>query len=220
MKRLLALIMTFFFAMNNNVAFQASDNSVYAPESYFRIEGNEAPDYRYMYENYTNIQTTGKCLGQSLNVSTGTSLLQVEENGIKGPYKYWFDSSDHSMKVEGLSAFGNTYTFEGTAYIVAPQDCIVETTSSDGGGHSMKLTTTDGKYTIYVQGMERWFCCRRRSTPDGVDPAEYTWIHTINTYGYKIPRGYMIGIATQGTTVTVERANGVSISTMTEFYKE
>ena len=216
MKRLLALIMTFFFAMNNNVAFQASDNSVYSPESYFRIEGNEAPDYRYMYENYTNIQTTGKCLGQSMNASAGIKPLHVSDTG---PYKYWFDGSDTEMdeKGTGLSAFGDTYTFKDTAYIIAPQDCVVETRSSDGGGHSMKLTTTDGQYTIYVQGMERWFCCRRRSTPDGVDPAEYTWIHTINTYGYKIQRGYLIGIATEGTTVHVEKADGTSIS-MTEFY--
>lgn len=216
MKRLLSLLLTFFFALSNNVGFQASDNKPYTPESYYRVEGNEQPDYRYMYENYTNIQTSGKCIGTSMTLTSSSQLVKVED-GVN--YKYWFDNSEKDTVTDAfLGSFDNEYTFENYAYIVAPQACTVKTKTSDGGGHSMLLATSDGKYNILVQGMERWFCDRRRSTPDGIDPAEYTWVHTVNVEGYTIPKGYLIGIATEGTTVTVQGADGTTIS-LTDFYK-
>lgn len=215
MKRLLSLILTFFFALNNNVAFQASDAKPFAPESYYRVEGNEEPDYRYMYENYTNLQTSGKCISTSTNLSNNATLV-VLDDAIN--LKYWFVSGKTDIDENFLDNIGEEYTFEKNAYIVAPQACIVQTKTSDGGGHSMLLATSDGKYKIYVQGMERWFCDRRRSTPDGIDPMDYTWVHTANVEGYTIPKGYMIGVADEGTTVTIVTADGAA-ATMTEFYK-
>lgn len=215
MKRLLALIMTFLFAASNNVSYQTSDYSVYTPESYYRIEGNEAPDYRYMFENYTMLQSDGKCVGSSTDLRDKAQTIHLSENSA---FMYWFDSNATSApSADDLKAMAASYSYAEGGYIICPRDLVVKTKGSDGGGHIMDLVSTDGKWKVHIAGMERWFCCRRRTIPDGQEPADYTWLHTTDTYEYKIPRGYMIGVALQGTTITVSKADGTAV-TMMDFY--
>lgn len=218
MKRLLALIMTFFFALNNNVSFQASDNSVYAPDNYYRIEGNESPDYRYIYENYTELQASGKCIGTSVNIAQSATDVHLTEYSS---HLYWWDTTCEEEITEGyLNSLGNTYTFESRANIVAPRDCKVLTTVDDGGGHLLDLVTTDGKYEIHIANMERLFCDRKRTLADDEDPLKANWNHTVSIKGYVVKKGCMLGISAEGTTVTVKAVDKTNDSTMTGFYKQ
>jgi len=211
--------MTFLFALNNNVSFQASDNTVYSPNSYYRIEGNEAPDYRYIYENYTELQASGKCIGKSVSiVNSQVRQIQLTEDSS---YLYWWSKSGSDVVDKAyLDTLGDSYQFSGRENIVAPRDCKVLTKPSDGGGHCIDLVTTDGKYSIHISGMERLFCDRKRTAPDGEDIMTHNWNHTVSIEGYVIRKGYLIGIATDETTVTVKAEKAGLPSTMTGFYSQ
>lgn len=219
MKRLLALIMTFLFALNNNVSYQASDNSVYTPDSFYKVEGNEAPDYRYIYENYTELQASGKCIGTSVTIARSSDgLIQLTPDSS---YLYWWDSlSNEQIDKAYLDSLGDSYEFSVRSYIVAPRDCKVLTKPNDGGGHCIDLVTTDGKYSVHISDMERLFCDRKRTVPDGEDVMTHNWNHTVSIEGYVIRKGCLVGIATEGTTVTVKAKKSNLDSTMTGFYSQ
>lgn len=219
MKRLLALIMTFLFALNNNVSFQASDNSVYSPDSYYKVEGNEAPDYRYIYDNYTELQASGKCIGRSISVvGSDTRQIHLTEDSS---YLYWWSTlGTAKISKTYLDTLGDSFQFSYRTNIVAPRDCKVLTKPSDGGGHCIDLVTTDGKYSIHISGMERLFCDRKRSAPEGEDIMTHNWNHTVSIEGYVIRKGCLVGIATDETTVTVKAEKDGLPSTMTGFYSQ
>lgn len=217
MKRILSMILAVLFSISNNVDYQTNSDMAFVPDGYFTIEENDPPDYRYLTQNYSNLTSSGNCVGKSASRQSA-ALIHMSE---LASYKYWFDYSDKDATEATVTSLGddNSYIFSGDTDIVAPQALIVKTKSTDGGGHSMLLETTDGLYTIYVENMERWFCCRNRALPDDVDPMSYTWTHTSNVYGYTIPGGYMIGRATSGTTISIYNANGKPVSIAT-FYEK
>lgn len=211
------MLISLFFSISNNVDYQANSNEAFIPDSYFVLEGNEAPDYRYMYQNFDMTTSSGICLASSASRQSA-ELVHLTENGA---YKHWVSYNDTGPIDNAYFADlvdTNSYYFTEPTDIVAPQACIVKTKSTDGGGHSMLLETTDGRYTLYFTGMERWFCCRSRSVPDGVDPKNYTWVHTCNVYGKTIPQGYLIGRAVEGTSFTIQDSSGRTVS-LEEFYK-
>lgn len=219
MKRLLALIMTFLFALNNNVSYQASDYSVYAPDSYYKVEGNEPPDYRYIYENYTDLQASGKCIGTSVTIaSSSKDLVHISD---EASYLYWWSTlGSKNVDKAYLDGLGDSFTFEYRTNIIAPRDCKVLTKPSDGGGHCIDLITTDGKYSVHISDMERLFCDRKRTVPDDEDIMTHNWNHTVSIEGYVIRKGCLIGIATEGTTVTVKAEKEGLDSSMTGFYSQ
>lgn len=213
------MVLTFLFALNNNVSFQASDNSVYSPDSYYRIEGNEAPDYRYIYENYTELQASGKCIGTSVTIANSKEyLIQLTPTSS---YLYWWSTLGVDEIDEAyLDSLGDTFQFSERTNIVAPRDCKVTTKPSDGGGHCIDMVTTDGKYSIHITGMERLFCDRKRTVPEGEDIMAHNWNHTVSIEGYVIRKGCLVGIATDETTVTVKALKKGLSSTMTGFYSQ
>lgn len=214
MKRILSMILAVLFSISNNVDYQTNSDMVFVPDGYYTIEENEPPDYRYLTQNYSSLTSSGNCVGKSARRQRGALIHMTELSN----YKYWFDYSDADADEAYVTGLGDasSYTFTCEADIIAPQSLIVKTKSTDGGGHSMLLESTDGKYTIYVENMERWFCCRNRQLPPDVDPSTYTWTHTCNVYGYTIPGGYLIGRAVEGTTVTV-MSGGRAVS-LADFY--
>ena len=216
MKRLLAMIMALMFSMSNNVDYQTNADEPFNPAGYYMVEGNEAPDYRYITQNYSSLTSSGTCLAKSTSREHSV-IVKLSE---LGPSKYWVDYS-HNEPIDA-SFFdemngATSYTFSGTADIVAPQACIVKTKSTDGGGHSMLLETTDGHYQLYISNMERWFCCRNRTLPPDADPSTYTWTHTANVHGYTIPAGYLIGKAQEGTVIEFRGATNGNVS-IKDFY--
>ena len=212
MKRLLALILALAFSITNNVDFQASGETHYSRDSYYKIAEGDAPDYRYLTRNYSNLTSSGNCVGKPLQLSRAVSL-HLDSMGI---YRYWLDysmtSDDISEDDVRAMTSAQEYTFTEETWIVAPQKCVVETKSTDGGGHYMRITTADGKWTFVIENMERWFCCRNRSVDADADVMNTSWTHTVNVAGSTIPGGYGIGRAVDGTTFTVLDSTGRVVS--------
>lgn len=188
MKRILAMLIALVVSTFSGTKYIASDENTYFQKSYYVIEDtNVRPSYRDLYNgNCADIKEL--CL---------TSTTQAPRATLKGNNGYYWLSSTESS--EGASALGDTLTCTQDGVLIAPFNCLVVTDASgSAGGTFMTLESTDGKYTITVEGMERWFCCRNRELPeDGV------WQHTDKhkSKTITVKKGYIIGNHKEGTLV-------------------
>lgn len=216
MKKLIAVIMAVLFSAFNNVDYVPEEYVPYDVDSYYKVAEGDAPDYRNITRNYSDLSTGGKCYHSTIDVKDWNNDTYIMYD--RSIARWWIDYDHPEVSADEISGMSNsTYTFYGRTYIVVPQMCTVQTKSTDANGHSMKLETCDGKWIFYIEGMERWFCCRDRVLDEDIDPLTYTWVHTSNVYGLKLFGGQMIGISAPGTTFTVYDAKGNKVS-LAEFY--
>lgn len=211
MKRLLSMVLALAFSILNNVDYSTNADVVFTPDGYYKIEEGEAPDYRYLTKNYSDLSSGGTCIGVSSSRESAVLIHMSEMSN----HKYWLDYSDMTVTedvIETEHSSTDGYTFNKLTDIVAPQKCIVKSSSTGGDGHVMDLTTADGKYNFHITGMERWFCCRNKRLSADEDPMQVKWTHTVNIQDTAIPAGYLIGKATDGTRVAITDAAGRPVS--------
>lgn len=215
MKRILAMLMTVFFSIQNNVGIQFSADNVFVVDSWYTIQENSQPDYRQLYTHGVQLTSADNCTKSTRNAK---NLVQIASDSSPGLSAYWIAEGDGSMSINDVPDEG-TYTWDKTGEIIAPLNCIVSSTATSGGGHSMRLDTVAGDYTFVIENMERWYCCRYRKS-SGVDENgnEVPWIHTVDIGGSLIKAGQLVGMAKEGTTVKVYNTKTGAMTSLQSFY--
>ena len=204
MKRFLAMLIALSTSLLNNTEYIASDENTYFTEDYYTVSDEyQPPSYRELYNgNCVDLEST--CVTNSVIV---TGAKAFGNNGY-----YWLSDVDIA---DTTKTSESTYTFTGDGIIVAPFNCTVITDAQgSANGTYMVLVSTDGKYTITLENMERWFCCRNRTAP-----ADGAWVHTDKhkSGSVTISKGYYIGKSKQGTTAILsdtESKTNISWSTI------
>lgn len=216
MKRLLAMLLSLFLAVSNNIEYQAQGDMEFAYGSYYTIDEGTAPDYRNLYgtnpvasKEVSCHPTTFKGSGKFVTYSDNNQHLQ----GV------WIENRT-PMRYSALPD-GSSYTFESEGYILMPFTGVLRTSSATSTGHTMVLSVEVGntEYRIDIQNMERWWCCLGKIEPDDVDVlGNPVWTHTCGELlDTQIRQGYVLGNAKEGTTVTIAKSDG-SAATWAEFY--
>lgn len=216
MKRILALLLSLFTAITNNIDYQAQGDMPYQDDVYYTIDEGSAPDYRDLYG--TN--------------PVGSADVSCHPRTFKGSGEYltYSDGKQHTRGVwivnrEGMNfdslPDSSSYTFENDVYIIMPFTGVLRTSSKTSTGHTMILSISlDGQeYRIDIQNMERWWCCLGKDKPDAQDAlGNSVWVHTCGELlDTQIRQGYVLGMAQAGTTVNVALSDGTPV-TWKEFY--
>ncbi len=210
MKRLLAMILTVFFSIQNNVGIQFSGDTSFVVDSWYKIPEATAPDYRQLYSSGIQLTSADNC---TPSTRVAQNAVQVDSENTIGVSAYWFAESEDELYISDITDEVE-YTWSEAGEIIAPLNCTVVTPSTSGGGHSMRLDTVSGDYTFVFENMERWFCCRYRK--DNAENAQ--WSHTLDVSGTTIKAGQLIGFAQKGTTVKVYNTKTGNIVSIKSFY--
>lgn len=216
MKRLLAMLMSLFLSIFNNVDYQAQGDMQFVSEGYYTIDEGTAPDYRDLYGTNPVASKEVSCHPTTFKGSGKQVTYKDENTHIHG---YWVVNRE-GMSYDKLPD-GDTYTFENEGYIIMPYTGVLRTSSATSTGRVMVLSVEVGgvSYRLDIQNMERWWCCLGKLEPDDTDIlSNPTWVHTCGELlDTQIRQGYVLGNAQEGTTITIAKSDG-SAATWKEFY--
>lgn len=220
MKKLFTYLMLWLTALFAGTDFIPAGSVPYSGDYYNGSDHSET-DYQQLYSSYVD--------GQNDKTKTcRTGLRYTEDSSVyvpKGPSGYmWFiysqeenqsfptDSTLMDTKDEVL--LGCT---EGQI-IVAPAYCTVITDAgvSDQGTY-MQVVVGEDKYTITFTNLERWFCCLERAADE---KGEKGFTHQSNAKGVTLDQGCILGVATDNTTVRIQKGTGSygEVISLNEFY--
>lgn len=210
MKRLLAIIMSFLFALFNNTGYVISDKPLFGAEKYYKFEDESSFTEQ---ELITRFNKSGE---QSITTSVpvgGAKIVQGDsEHRTKGYYFYSTLSGVDKVDYTIVSQYDNSKgqikwnnTNGSDVYIVSPCACHIVTDFSkdNSGGRDLALESTDKQFRFEFSNMERRFTEMQRTPPsDGED-----WTNCAKVdKNYTLPAGYLVGIAQDGTQLTVKMA--------------
>lgn len=213
MKRIIALLLSLFISIGNDVNFIASEDKEYNADAYYTLEVMEPPDYRDIYgsnpvaaRNLSCRAKTYKSNGKTIIYSSGNDHINAMwvEDGVSKNYD--------ELPTE------DTFQFTSDGFIIIPYDGQLLTSSENSNGHTMlvKCSVGGSYYRLDIQNMERWWCCVGRDLPTDVDASgKVIWNHTCRELrGESLPQGTVLGKAQEGTTITVSiyDATGDSVS--------
>lgn len=206
MKRLLAMLMSLFISMFENVDYQFHADTPFEHNAYFTVDVREEDiDYRDLYgkqiaagSNYSCVPSTYSAASSVVNYNDGATRVGAE----------WIvanSSKDYS------EITGDSFLFETDAKIVCPYAGTLITSSKTSNGRSMEIAINVGgnNYRMVVEEMERWWCCDGKISYD--DPEAQEWDHTCSELkGTTFKAGTCLGRATAGETkVTIYQNNDV-----------
>ena len=215
MKRMLAMLMTVFFSIQNNVGVQFSADNAFMVDSWYTIQEDTAPDYRQLYTGGVQLTSADNCTPSTRTVQ---DAVQIESETTTGMSAYWFAESLDTMSVTDVPD-ETEFVWETSGEIVAPLNCVVSTSATSGGGHSMRIDTVAGDYTFVFEDMERWYCCRyRKGSGTDEEGTPVPWSHTVDIAGRTIKAGQLVGFAKEGTTVKVYDTRSGNLISIKSFY--
>lgn len=222
MKRIIALLLSLFLSIGNDINFIASEDKPYDADAYYTLDVMEPPNYRDIYgsnpvaaRNLSCRAKTYKANGKLITYTDGAEHLNATwfEDGVTKKY----DDLPNESK----------FTFESEGYIIIPYDGQLMTSSETSTGHSMvvKCHVAGQSYRLTIENMERWWCCVGRDLPtDTTADGQVVWKHTCRELkGESLPQGTVLGKAQDGTTISVSiydsTGNSVSTCSIADLYK-
>lgn len=216
MKKLLAIIVSVFISLFNNISYTAVVDKQYTDNNYYKVDVSDAPDYR---EYYSSVPSTAKkyaCKTANYNAQ-GRKVKMTTNVAYTG---YWFENAVN-MDEASLSNTSNSYTFASSGYIIIPFDGKLNTDSTTNNGENMTvICSVDGKdYQLTFTGMECWYCDVGRG-----DSGESSKYHTSdNQKGKSFKAGNVLGRSIGGKTVVeikpIKKGKVKGSCTLQQFYK-
>lgn len=211
MKKLLAICVSLFFCMFAGLSYTQADNKAYNEDSYYKIDVEEPPDYRTLYDKtYVAQSNTSSC--KTTNFSNSGKLIRygTVDTGIPG---YWF-INNRSIGIDDAQLLNKKIVLDTEGqYIICPFDAELISESATNDGHSMviKVNANGEEYRLTFSNMDRWYCCMGRTNPEKDYDGNTTWTHTCEELkGHTFKGGNVLGLTTKDTTVEIARYNGKS----------
>lgn len=208
MKRLLAMIMSFIFALTNNTGYVASEKPLFGAEKYYMFEDESSFTEQELISRFN--KTGEQSITTSIPVGSAKIVQGDVEHRINGYYFYTTLSKVETIDPEVISTLDNEKgQFKwndangSDVYIVSPCDCHVVTdfSTDNSGGRDLALESTDKKFRFEFSNLERRFTeIQRTPPPDGEDWKNCAKI----SKDYTLPAGYLVGIAQAGTQLTIK----------------
>lgn len=232
MKRLIALLISLFTALGNNVAYVQPDHDLeqFTHNSYYIVEEGDAPNFRDIYSNSHSISIANTCSQSTQRVSANAKRITItgQPNLISSGRGYYIidDGSDHTIADLPTST---TYTVTEDVdaicdYIVCPfpAELISKPACSPTGVLSVELTvgikgTNEEKYTMNISNLVRWNCCLNKPSPDAIEDVNGTdipiYVHTYSEWPTtEAVAGCILGEVKAGTTIEIYDPSGNRVS--------
>ena len=217
MKRILAMLASLWFAIANNIGYQASADVPYQAGEYFVIEEGFSPDYRSLYDKQPIAGGNNNCfysthpVQSGLHLYTGDDLKQYEDlcAFTKDAYKEW--KTGNIPDTTGYAPPAGSYIYSPFAGKI-----LSNPTTSDGTAMEVRVELSNGeKYVISITGMECWYCDIARDL-SVVEPDKF---HTYSDLGKAatVKAGSLLGVAGDNCNIMIVR-EGSSVK-ISDFYK-
>ena len=208
MKEIIAICLSVFYALFNNVDYQSTNTNEFVPGEYYTIEDNFTPDYRELYESgITSASLSSRCNPKSTEVLSKT-LIPSSQSTVK---TYWIESEtfiSEEIGVEKLISDQMCYTFSDPIRIVMPLDGRVVTHSdASDNGHYIELAVAEDAYKLVFTNLGYWYCCRGLVSSNAENLLDTAFEHCTDHYGTSLQAGQLVGYAVEGTTFQVQKYN-------------
>ena len=210
MKKLLAMLMAMLLSMFENVDYQYQSERPFNHDSYYTIDvPAQTVDYRDLYGKQIAAGGSYSCIPTTYNVSCYTVNYS---DGVTRVGAKWVVANEHKDIAE---ISGTTYTFESNSPIACPYAGTLLTSSNTSTGTIMEIAiSVNGKnYRMYIEDMERWWCCDSKKDYDFPDTK--TWEHTCSELkGTTFKAGTCLGRARANSTSihVIENGNKVDLA--------
>lgn len=208
MKEIIAICISVFYSLFNNVDYQPTNSNEFVPGEYYTIEDNYTPDYRELYESgVTSASTSSRCNPKSTEALSKT-LLPSNQSTVK---TYWIEAETFVADGKDISSLMSDpmcYTFAESARIVMPLDGRVVTHSdSSDNGHYIELTVAEDTYKLVFANLGYWYCCRGLVSSATDNLLDINFEHCTDHFGTTLQAGQLVGYAVEGTTFQVQKYN-------------
>jgi len=194
MKRLLALVISFFYAVTNNVSMVASDPVVFDEAKYYVIEDTDNLTSEELEERRTRPDETA-----SDEPYSETNVV-ITNNG-----KYWCKAgsksnfSDYSKHVSNDNKTIVWNGNENNMNIICPEEAVItyDCKSDSSGHHNLTLKTNSG-FDIVIEDMKCWYSDKGRK-----EPSDGMWSGGPDISNKTLKAKNVIGIAKSGTRLKI-----------------
>lgn len=196
MKRLLAIILSFFYAVTNNTAVIHSDNQDFKINSYYIFEDEDS---------FTPSELEDR-------KSRGTEQVSAEPIQSTNPFKstsgvYWITE----LKYQDIDKWTNTQSqiLWGTGIyknkrIVMPEEAKITEASPTTG----RIVLQNDNYKFVFENVDRFYCYLGvKANSDGTWPSLPT-----EFIGTSLKGGCVVGLAQDGTTLTIYKSGGSKVT--------
>ena len=209
MKKILAMLMAMFISMFENVDYQYQAEVPFEHDAYYTVAiPEEEIDYRDLYGKQIAAGGNYSCVPTTYSVASYT--VEYTDGATHAGAK-WVVANEPKC-IDDIS--GNEFMFTTDCHIICPYAGTLLTSSNTSDGTSMEIAiaVNNKNYRLYIDGMERWWCCEGKVTYD--NPDNCSWIHTCNELkGTAFKAGNCLGRALpdQTTIKVVEDGNVVDL---------
>lgn len=228
MKKLLAILLAWFSAFFNNVAYvSAPESEGYQPGMYYKLEtGESMPDYRENVQVTNQLDSKSACTMSNYVAkrfdNTAESLRIYAKSG--GDYSYWWQASTATNPCDtgSINSAASETSIPKGAVIIAPAACIRTTAATTKQSYpvsmTLEFTRNNQVYIVTITGLHCWACDAFRELPtlDGVPVI----VHTYEDNGHAYSKGEVLGIAGNNCKITIVKKNSSKTESATwgEFF--
>lgn len=212
------IFMTALVSLAVGVSIVQPDIKPYIPSNMYKGQIGLEPDYKSMNKYYNNVKIVKgqECSFEPIELNTNQGNAYVYASTINNTWFYTYKSLTSEMVKEKVSQIKDKTEFTDyfdnnhePIYLLAIRDCYIdkqsqytvnaypETESIVPGVYiSYMFKIEDSEYKLTYEGLERWWCCLGKDSPDYIDNGHAYYKHSKELdENVSVPQNNILGIA-------------------------